>query len=581
MHRFTLWAPSAKTVDVQVSDRRIRMTRDPAGWWHAEVPQAGAGTDYGFCIDGGDPLPDPRSAHQPHGVHGLSRIVDHAAFQWTDRHWQSPPLASAVIYEMHVGTFTPAGTFESAIERLDHLVDLGVTHVELMPVAEFSGRWGWGYDGVDLYAPHHAYGGPDGLKPLVNACHQRGLGVILDVVYNHLGPSGNYLSQFGPYFTSHHTTPWGDAINFDGPDSDPVRRFLCDNALMWLRDYHIDGLRLDAVHQIIDTSATNVLEQMAQEIEDLSAALGRHLFVIAESDLNNPRLVWHRDVGGYDLDAQWNEDFHHALHGVLTGERKGYYVDFGQLADLAKSIQHVFVHDGCYSPFRRRAHGRPAANLPGSAFVTYMQNHDQVGNRAVGDRMSSLIGLQRLKVGAALLMTAPFVPLLFMGEEWAAATPFQYFTNHPEPELGRAVSQGRKREFAAFGWDPAEVPDPQDETTFQRSKLDWDEPDRQPHAEILDWYKRLIRLRRSAPALSTGRREDVRVRFDEDDKWLVIQRGPVAVACNFDDKPHTLPLPPDQDPTVLLASSPSIQPADSQVELPAESVAILGPDRRM
>lgn len=577
MSRFDVWAPGAGSVEVDTLGQRVAMVRGQGGWWSVQIPEAGPGSDYGFCVDGSPPLPDPRSPWQPHGPHGLSRTVDHGAFAWTDQHWQARPLAAGILYELHVGTFTPAGTFESAIERLDHLVDLGVTHVEIMPVAEFSGLWGWGYDGVDLWAPHHAYGGPEGLKKLVNACHERGLGVILDVVYNHLGPAGNYLSRFGPYFTSRHMTPWGEAVNLDGPDSDNVRDFFIDNAVMWLRDYHFDGLRLDAVHQIMDNSAIHFLEELTARIETLEAHLGRHLFLIAESDLNDPRIVWPRETGGYGLRAQWNEDFHHALHAVLTGETSGYYEDFGKLGHVAKALEKAFVYDGCYSTFRRRRFGRPASGLPGEFFVGYLQNHDQVGNRATGQRSSMLMSANRLKIGAALVMTAPFVPMLFMGEEWAASTPFQYFTNHEDPDLAHSVSEGRRREFGVFGWKPEDVPDPQDRASFERSKLDWEEIRREPHVSMLAWHKRLIQLRRSTPDLSDGRMGDVHASFDESARWLCVRRRSITIACNLADHAQCIPLPTTQTREVLLSSEPAIRVTSDHVELPAETVAILGP----
>ncbi|MGH7266012.1 MAG: malto-oligosyltrehalose trehalohydrolase, partial [Candidatus Rokuibacteriota bacterium] len=525
------------------------MARTGGGWWTAEVP--GAGADYAFALDGGPALPDPRSAWQPHGVHGPSRVVDHDAFAWTDAGWQAPPLAAALVYELHVGTFTAAGTFGAVIERLDHLVDLGVTHVELMPVVEFPGRRGWGYDGVDLFAPHHAYGGPDGLKRLVDACHARRLAVLLDVVYSHLGPAGNYLARFGPYFSTRHRTPWGEPVNLDGPDSDEVRRFFCDNALSWLRDYHADGLRIDAVHAIVDTSAVHFLEALAAEVEALSARLGRHLVLIAESDLNDPRVVQPRGAGGYGMDAQWSDDFHHALHTVLTGERGGYYADFGRLADVARALEAVFVYDGRYSGFRRRRHGRPVTGLSGHRFLGYLQNHDQIGNRARGERSSHLLSPRLLAVGAAVVLTAPFVPMLFQGEEWGATAPFLYFTDHEDPALGLAVTEGRRQEFAAFGWAPSEVPDPQAEATFERSKLDWGERAREPHRTLLEWHRALVRLRRLA-GLADGRLDQTRVRFDEAARWLAIERGPVTVVCNLADRAQRAPIAPARPAEVLL-----------------------------
>ena len=577
---FRLWAPKATTVEIALANRRIPMTPCAGGWWTVDVPAAGPETEYTFILDNSPPLPDPRSACQPHGVHGPSRVIDHQAFAWTDERWQPGPLSSAMLYELHIGTFTPAGTFEAAIEHLDHLVELGITHVELLPVAEFPGIRGWGYDGVDLYAPSHAYGGPEGLKRLVNAAHSKGLAVLLDVVYNHLGPAGNYLERFGPYFTTRHHTPWGQAVNLDGPGSDEVRRFFCDNALMWLRDYHMDGLRLDAVHALIDTSAVHFLEQLAAEVQALEAQLGRHVVLIAESDLNDPRVVRPPEIGGYGLAAQWSDDFHHALHTVLTGERAGYYGDFGALADLAQALTSAFIYDGRYSPFRQRRHGRPATGLSGHRFCGYLQNHDQIGNRAKGDRSSHLISTGRLKIAAALVLTSPFVPLLFHGEEWGASTPFQYFTDHEDPELGRAVSEGRRSEFAAFGWSAEEVPDPQDPATYVRSRLDWRELAHEPHASILDWHRRLIRLRRQLPALADGRMDQVRVRFDEDAHWFVLERGPVTVACNLAAHAQIVPLTQERSTRILLASEAEVVVKATGVSMPAEALVILGAEAR-
>ena len=548
------------------------MRRAAGGWWTAER-RLQAGELYGYVVDDEGPFPDPRSPCQPRGVHELSEAVDHESFAWTDAMWQPPPLASAVIYELHVGTFTPEGTFESAITRLDHLVALGITHVELMPVGEFSGARGWGYDGVDLYAPHHAYGGPDGLKRLVDACHARGLAVILDVVYNHLGPSGNYLARFGPYFTDRYKTPWGDAVNLDGPGSDEVRRFFCDNALMWLRDYHIDGLRLDAVHALIDTSAVHLLEQLASEVEALEASLGRHLLLIAESDLNDPRVVQRRELGGYGIDAQWSDDFHHALHTVITGERSGYYEDFGALDDLATALREAFVYAGRYSAHRNRIHGRAPKNLPGWRFVVAAQNHDQVGNRAKGERLTHLTSPGRLKIAAALLLTAPFVPLIFQGEEWGGSTPFQYFTAHDDEELGAAVRDGRRKEFADFGWDPSQIPDPQALETFERSRLHWDEINEPHHADLLDWYRRLIAIRRQLP-LRDGKYRECRTQFDVDASWFVLGRGSVTLLCNLAAVEQRVPCAGTRR-ELLLASAEGVTLSDGFINLPPESAALV------
>lgn len=536
--RPSVWAPFPDLVALVVGPERHAMRRDASGWWQAEV-ELPPGTDYAFALDGGEPLPDPRSPWQPAGVHGPSRTVDHGAFHWTDGGWRAPPLADAIIYEAHVGTFTDAGTFTSAIERLPELVDLGVTHLELLPVVEFSGDRGWGYDGVDLFAPHHAYGGPDGLKRLVDAAHAHGLAVLIDVVYNHLGPEGNYLSSFGPYFSARYATSWGDAVNFDERGSHEVRRFVVDNALGWLRDYHADGLRLDAMHAIFDMSAVHIGEEIASAVHRLGEELGRRLVVTAESDLNDPRLVRPPQRGGYGMDAAWADDVHHALHAALTGESNGYYADFTDAHALPRALHQPYLYAGDYSTFRDRRHGRPAGDLPGHRIIACLQNHDQVGNRARGERLAHLVSPGRARIGASLLLTAPYLPLLFAGEEWAASTPFLYFTGHVSAELGVAVRDGRRREFAHFGWDPDEVPDPQDVDTFQRSKLRWEEREQGAHAEMLDWYRSLIALRRELPELRDGDRAAVRVE-GRSDALLTVRRGRATVAANLGQGPATV-----------------------------------------
>ncbi|HEY3939478.1 MAG TPA: malto-oligosyltrehalose trehalohydrolase [Bryobacteraceae bacterium] len=575
MHIFEVWAPRARTVAVSIGGKAHPMQSSLHGWWKAEVSATGPGTDYGFIIDGGAPLPDPRSAYQPHGVDALSRLVDHAAFHWTDRNWQARPLSSSLVYELHIGTFTPQGTFRSTLDRLDYLADLGVTHVELMPINEFSGDWGWGYDGVDLYAPHHVYGTPDDLKTLIDASHAKGLAVLLDVVYNHLGPSGNYLDRFGPYFTHAYKTPWGPAVNLDHHGSDEVRRFLTGNAVMWLRDYHFDGLRLDAIHAFHDRSAIPFLEELALEVETLSAQLGRHLVLIAESDLNDPRIVTCREAGGFGLDAQWSDDFHHALHAVLTGETNGYYHDFGSLAKLATALRQAFVHTGTYSAFRGRNHGKPATGLSGHRFLAYSQNHDQIGNRAHGERLCHLLSPGRQKIAAALVLTSPFVPMLFQGEEFCASAPFQYFTQHEDIELARNVSAGRRSEFSAFGWNPEDLPDPQAHATFERAKLSWDELQSEPHASLLAWYKKLITLRRSLSSLTDGRLDRVNVAFDGRANWLVMKRGDAEVVCNFAADSQAIPISGNNKEIFCSESAWRLRPG--LIELPSDSVAILTP----
>jgi maltooligosyltrehalose trehalohydrolase len=565
-----VWAPLAERVALLHRGSSVELDKDSDGWWTGPVLEHGE--DYAFRVDGAGPLPDPRSASQPAGVHGPSRVVDHDRFAWTDAGWRPPAWETGLVYELHVGTFTPAGTFEAAVERLDHLVTLGVTHVELMPVAEFPGTRGWGYDGVDLYAPHHAYGGPDGLKRLVDACHRRGLAVLLDVVYNHLGPDGNHLGAFGPYFTDRYRTPWGAAVNLDGPHSDEVRRFFLDNARQWLVDYRLDGLRVDAVHAIVDTRALHFVEELTREVRAVEAATGRPKVLVAEDDRNDPRLVRPLEEGGYGLDAVWNEDFHHALHALLTGESDGYYRDFGRVADLAKVLTEGLVYDGVPSLHRRRSHGRPAVGVPGRRFVACLQNHDQVGNRAVGERTSRLLHPSALLTGAALVLTAPFVPMLFAGEEWGASTPFLYFTDHGDPDLAAAVRRGRRAEFAAFGWDPAQVPDPQDPATLAASRLDWEETEREPHRSVLEWHRALIALRRRLSPLTDDRAGAVRVSFSEEDRWLCLRRGPVLVVASFAAEPREIPVEGRLEP--VLASHPGVGARDGMVHLPPWGVGI-------
>jgi maltooligosyltrehalose trehalohydrolase len=577
MREFTVWAPHARKVAVKIGEATYPM-RGPSdrGWWSAAVEEAGAGTDYGFVLDE-DAIawPDPRSQWQPNGVHGASRVYDQSAFVWSDGGWQAAPLARAVIYELHVGTFTPRGTFDSAIERLDYLAELGITHVELMPVAAFPGAYGWGYDGASLFAVTDLYGGPDGLKRLVDASHARGLAVLLDVVYNHFGPVGNYTGKYGPYLTDKHRTPWGGAVNLEDWGSDEVRRFFCDNALMWMRDYHIDGLRLDAVHEFVDRSAVHFVEQLSDEVRELSRKLGRRLVLIAESDLNDPRMVKPCAIGGYGMNAQWSDDFHHALFAVLHsgGKERGYYVDFGSVAKLAKALTKTFVQDGTYSRYRGRNHGRPVDDLSPHQFLGYIQTHDQVGNRAIGDRVEQIVGMDRAKVAAGIVLTAPFIPMIFQGEEFAASTPFQYFADHEDPEMARAVKEGRRGEFAAFGWNPADIPDPESVETFQRSKLTWNEVHQGRHEEMLEWYRRLIQLRRGSPSLNDGEPGQTTTSFSEEKKWLVIEREAVTVMSNLGteavelDNPRRLPL--------LLASRADVEVVGDRVSLPANTLAIL------
>ncbi|MET9502593.1 malto-oligosyltrehalose trehalohydrolase [Streptomyces sp. NPDC006259] len=580
--QFEVWAPQAERVTLQCEGVTRALERDAArpGWWIGEA-EARDGTRYGFAVDDGPVLPDPRSPRQPDGPDGLSAVVDHGAYAWRTR-WSGRPLPGAVLYELHVGTYTPEGTLDAAAERLGHLVELGVTHVELMPLCPFPGRHGWGYEGVSLWAVHEPYGGPEALKRFVDRAHELGLGVVLDVVHNHLGPSGNYLPVFGPYFTDTHHTPWGSAVNLDAPGSDEVRAFLLGSALAWLRDYRIDGLRLDAVHALADTRAYPFLEELSESVDALAEETGRPLFLIAESDLNDPRLITSRREGGLGLHAQWNDDFHHALHTALTGESQGYYADFARdpFAALAKTLTGGFFHDGTFSSFRDRAHGRPLdrTRLPAHRLLGYSQTHDQVGNRAQGDRLAASLSPGLVACAAALTLTSPFTPMLFMGEEWAAGTPWQFFTDHTDPDLAEAVRTGRRREFAAHGWAEEDVPDPQDPATRDRSCLDWSEPEREPHARVLAWYRRLIALRHAHADLTDPDLADLKVAHDTQARWLAFRRGDVRVAVNLGKAPAAIPLG-TRPARVLAAWEPVEAPGpDGLLHLPAESCVVLEQD---
>lgn len=509
---FSVWAPHAETLSLKVfapSPGAFPMRRGEHGFWKAFIPGLKPGALYKYILNG-EERPDPASASQPEGVHGPSEVVDHAAFRWSDRSWKGLRLEDMVIYELHPGTFTPRGGFAGVEEKISYLKELGVNAVELMPVAQFPGPRNWGYDGAYLYAAQNSYGGAEGLKRLVDACHGAGLAVILDVVYNHLGPEGSYLGCYGPCFTDRYRTPWGDAVNYDGPGSLPVREFFIGNALYWLREFHIDALRLDAVHGIFDFGAKHFLADMQERAEALSRETGRRLHLIAESDLNDPRLVTSPSKGGYGLAGQWSDDFHHSLHSLLTGEKHGYYEDFGGLERLAKAMSDSFVYDWEFSTHRRRMFGAPAGHVHPGKFVVCSQNHDQVGNRLGGERLASLVNEHRLKLAAGAVLLSPYVPMLFMGEEYAETNPFQYFVSHGDPGLVAAVREGRKREFAAFGWK-TEPPDPQGEETFAASSLDWDRQGRGMHARLLDFYRRLIALRRSIPSLGVVPRSALRV----------------------------------------------------------------------
>ena len=504
--RFTVWAPGARSVSVRLEseagERDHALERDSWGVWSGLVREAEAGTNYRYVLDGEKALPDPVSRHQPAGVHGPSRVVDAQAFEWTDDGWSGVPIAEYIVYELHIGTFSEEGTFDGAIRHLSELADLGVTAVEVMPIAQFPGTRNWGYDGVGLYAVQDSYGGPDGFRRFVDAAHAHDLAVVLDVVYNHFGPEGNYLGAYGPYLTDRYCTPWGAAVNYDGADSDEVRRFVIDNALHWVTEYHVDALRLDAIHGIYDFGATHVLRELAEAVRAEGRRHGREVRVIGESDLNDPRVI-RSGAGGWALDAQWSDDFHHAVHAALTGERSGYYADFGELADVEKALRDRFVYDGRWSSHRRRRHGAPARDVPAERFVICLQNHDQVGNRANGERLSTLVSLEQQKLAAALLLVAPYVPMLFMGEEWGETNPFLYFASHGDEALVEAVRAGRRDEFKAFGWGD-DVPDPFAVETFERSKIDRAKLEQPRHAALRALYRELLHLRRREPALRPG-----------------------------------------------------------------------------
>jgi maltooligosyltrehalose trehalohydrolase len=540
--QFRAWAPTANSLAVQLSGgRAVEMQRDGEDF-EAVIPDAAPGDIYSFVFGDGRTRPDPLSRWQPHGVHGPSQIVDPSAFVWSDQDWKGVALEDYILYELHTGTFTPAGTFAGVVSKLDYLRELGITAIELMPVAEFPGNRNWGYDGVDLYAPHSAYGGPEELKRLVNACHRAGLAVVLDVVYNHLGPEGNYLSEFGPYFTDRYRTPWGRALNFDGPGSDGVRRFVIDNALYWLTEYHIDALRLDAIHSIFDFSATHILAELRDRFHEQAAHLGRQAWIIAESDLNDVRVLNPRAMGGLGLDAQWHDEFHHAVFGYLTGANRSYLAGFDRLRQIQKAITEGFVHDGSYSAFRGRRFGSSSRDQPGCRFVAFLQNHDQVANTSQGSRLSRLVSLDQCKLAVTLLLCSPCLPLLFMGEEFADTAPFLFFTSYGDPALARAVAEGRFKEFEelARGGDFA---DPQAVDTFERSRITWSLLDESEHAtpdhnSMLRLYRDLIALRKRWPCLGNGRKDLTRVNLDEQARWLRMDRGDpsgcqAALLCNF------------------------------------------------
>ena len=575
--RVPVWAPAAQTVELYLpgQDRLVGMIPVPGGWWTAPF-ELEPGTDYAFRVDGSPNRPDPRSALQPDGVHGPSRTVDPDTWRWTDQNWAGKDLRGSVIYELHVGTFTPEGTLDAAVSRLGHLVDLGVDIVELMPLAAFPGKAGWGYDGVGLWAVHEAYGGPDALARFVDAAHNAGIGVCLDVVYNHLGPSGNYLSVFGPYFTPAHHTPWGEAVNYDHDGSQQVRAFVIDSALRWMRDFHIDALRLDAIHEIKDDAAAaatpqrHVLAELSDAVAALSIELGRPLSLVAEADLNDVGVITPTSeeppakVPSLGMTAQWADDVHHALHVRLTGEDQGYYGDFAEVGAWAKAYGRAFLHNGTWSTFRERNWGAPVPeDTDPRRFVVFGSDHDQVGNRAVGDRPSVILDDAALAATAALVLLSPYTPMLFMGEEWGTRTPFQFFTDHEDDDLARSVSEGRVREFAGFGWDADEIPDPQAAATVEASRLRWSELDEAEHARVLAWYQALTTLRRN---LDWSQRT-AWPQVDEIDDVLMVTYDDIVMAANLSGQERPAPALT----TVLLswdpfdAAAPSLSPGQTLI----------------
>ena len=549
--RFLVWAPHAPKVEVRVVGPRpltAMMEKLDRGYYEAVVEGVEPGSDYVYRLDAGEERPDPASRFQPQGVHGPSQVVDTQAFAWGDGGWSGLPLENYLIYELHVGTFTPEGTFDGVIPHLDELKELGITVVELMPVAQFPGARNWGYDGVYPFAVQASYGGPDGLKRLINACHQRGIAVALDVVYNHPGPEGNYFGDFGPYFSDRYRTPWGRGFNFDGPESDEVVRFFVENAIEWLTEFHVDALRLDAIHSIVDLCARPFLAELSQAVKTLAQRLDRLIYLIAESNLNDVRVIRPPQLGGFGLDAQWNDDFHRALHALLTGERSGSYCDFGRVEHLAKAFTEGFVLSGQYSGYRRRRHGNSSRLIPAHRFVVFAQSHDQVGNRMLGERLSGLVSFEGLKLAAGITILSPFIPLLFMGEEYGEAAPFQYFVDHSDPALIEQVRRGRRKDFARFDWH-GDPPDPAEESTFLRSRLNHALAGQGSHRVLRDFYKELIALRKRLPCLARPSKEDVAVRAFEKEKALAVRRWVGAGASealmlfNLGDAPASVRAP--------------------------------------
>ncbi len=567
--KFQVWAPKADSVSLCIGNEELSMQQNNNGFWMTELENSPKKIIYGYKINGEGPFPDPRSTFQPDGVHGLSqKWFDE--YEWQDSSFQPINLSEAVIYELHIGTFTPKGTFSAAIDKLDHLLKLGVTHIELLPIATFPGKHGWGYDGVSLFAPHNAYGSPTELKKLIDACHQKGLSVILDVVYNHLGPDGNYLGLYGHYFSDRYHTPWGEAVNFDGPFSDQVREFVIDNATYWLREFHFDGLRLDAIHAIFDFSATHILEELQLRVEKLSAQLDKKLFLVAESSLNDPRIIRPREVGGYGLASQWLDDFHHTLHVMFTKEQSGYYKSFKGAPDLNKCLHENFVYDGIYSAYRKRKHGRKATDLAPERFVVSLQNHDQIGNRAFGERLCHLISFEHCQIAAALFLLSPFVPMLFQGEEWASTSPFLYFTDHVDKKLAQAVREGRKKEFPG---KHKEIPDPQSPETFIKSKLNWNEIEKDSHNKMLFWHQKLIQIRKENLSQIRAQKPEFYT-LNIEQRIYLYEAGNLLILANCGDNDFRVENEKLKDHQIILQNK-NCEENDAKLVLSPSSVVIL------
>jgi maltooligosyltrehalose trehalohydrolase len=589
---FNVWAPGAAHLSVidLTGNREIALEKTgEKGYWKKEVDSCEPGMRYKYRINGDDSYPDPASLSQPEGVHGPSELVDIDAYKWSDQLWKGISPSEMIMYELHTGTFSSEGSFKGISERLDHLLELGINTIEIMPVAQFSGSRNWGYDGVYPFAVHNTYGGAKALMKLVNECHGKGIAVILDVVYNHLGPEGNYVSNFGPYFSGKYSTPLGSPLNFDGPHSDEVRNYFIQNALMWCRDFHIDGLRLDAIHAIYDFSAKHILLELAENLNLLASETGKQYHLIAESDLNDTKIITPPSKGGYGIHGQWSDDFHHALHTLITREQMGYYKDYGDIKQLTKAINQTFIYDGIYSQFRKKSYGNSAVDLPGEQFVIYHQNHDQVGNRKYGERLISLSNFEMAKVAAGTMFVTPGIPMLFMGEEYAERNPFLYFVSHLDPKLNKLVREGRSREFKSFYKDGEEAPDPANKKTFEKSMLSWKIGNSKEKQAMFEYYKALIKLRREHPVLKHPDKKNMRV--SEFERSVIIERWQgknfILAIINFGTEGGSAKIPAGLKGKYIKIidsanekwggpgdSAPEIITANDQIAMPESSIII-------